>query len=65
MKLCELEQAIKTLKKAKGVNKDTRVYFQYKEEGQDIKWTTEALIRAVNYTYLSGAQEVQIEITML
>ena len=65
MKLYELEQAIKTIKKTKRVNKDTRVYFQYKEEGQDIKWTTEALIKAVDYTYLSGTQETQIEITML
>ena len=64
MKLSELEQAIKEIKKSRKVNKDTRVYFQYKQEGQDTVWTTGALIKAVDYTYLSGTQETQIEITM-
>ena len=64
MKLSELEQAIKEIKKSRKVNKDTRVYFQYKQEGQDTVWTTDALIKAVDYTYLSGTQKTQIEITM-
>lgn len=49
-----------------GVNKDTRVYFQYKEEGQDIKWTTEVIIKPTNYySCITNKEEVQIEITML
>ena len=64
MKLSELEKTIKELKKSRKVTGDTEVYFQYSQEGQDTIWTREALIKATDYTHLSGTVETQIEVTM-